>query len=180
MVGRLICRRTLRWEYNKICKLKKRDCQMQVCDPYDTRTGWGENPICTLCFNAFEYAHHFLFSCTPLLIQRNEWMPKLRLVVLSDSVDLMSLCISGSVNFPNDVNLAILRLTINFIRASNRFSPAIESFFVSGILNLIRSVTIACNLMNCFSSFTFYFSSFCLLVFLYWLYFVCTSILFFA
>ena len=86
-----------------------------------------ENPICPLCFNAFECAHHFQFSCTALLIQRNEWMSQLCLVVhdidLSDNVDLMSLCISGSVNFSNDVNLAILRLTIDFIRVSNRFSP---------------------------------------------------------
>ena len=86
-----------------------------------------ENPIYPLCLNAFECAHHFLFSCTSLLIQRNEWMSKLRLVVhdidMSDSVDLMNLCVSGSVNFSNDVNLAILRLTIEFIRASNRFSP---------------------------------------------------------
>ena len=86
-----------------------------------------ENPICPLCLNAFECAQHFLFSCTSLIIQRNEWMSKLRMVVhdidLSDSIYLMKLCIFGSVNFSNDVNLAILRLTIEFIRASNRFSP---------------------------------------------------------
>ena len=55
-----------------------------------------ENPICSLCLNAFECAHHFLFSCTPLL-QKNEWMSKIRLVVHDIDCNKKQECLSRVV-----------------------------------------------------------------------------------
>ena len=85
-----------------------------------------DNPVCPLCIDAFESAHHFFFVCPSLLVPRNDWMVKLRSLV-SDidgykQIDLLRVCIHGSVNSSFEANSSILRSTIEFIKSSNRFS----------------------------------------------------------
>ena len=85
-----------------------------------------DNPVCPLCIDAFESAHHFFLACPSLHVQRNEWMVKLRSLVSDiDSykqIDLLRVCIHGSANSSFEFNSSILRSTIEFIKSSNRFS----------------------------------------------------------
>ena len=71
-----------------------------------------DNPVCPLCIDAFESAHHFCFVCPSLHVQRNEWMVKLRSLVSDiDSykqIDLLRVCIHGSVNSSFKFNSSIL------------------------------------------------------------------------
>ena len=85
-----------------------------------------DNPFCPICLNFFESAIHFFCDCVILLQPRNVFMANLSMFVpnlhLMRPNDLVKLCWFGSIDYSYDINIVILKLSIDFIMSSDSFS----------------------------------------------------------
>ena len=85
-----------------------------------------ENPMSPLCLNFFESNIHFFCDCAGLVQQRNFFISKLSTIVpdiLSYKArSFVKLCLFGSNEYSSELNSSILKMTVEFIKSSDRFS----------------------------------------------------------
>ena len=85
-----------------------------------------ENPICPLCLDAFESNLHFFMECTALATHRDSLLTNLKVIVPNftkySKTEIVNLCLSGSGELSHDLNCSILKLAINFMKLSDRFT----------------------------------------------------------
>ena len=82
--------------------------------------------MCPLCLNFFESNLHFFCDCAGLVQQRNFFISKLSTIVpdiLSYKArSFVKLCLFGSNEYSSELNSSILKMTVEFIQSSGRFS----------------------------------------------------------
>ena len=83
------------------------------------------DPMCS-CGNGIETTKHFILHCANFSSQRQALFDKIRIIdeyILTESEDnIVNVLLFGKPNSDNAINMAILKLTIEFITSSERFN----------------------------------------------------------
>ena len=85
-----------------------------------------ENPMCLLCFDAYESSIHYICECPVLRDPRAMLKSSLEMLIPEildlNNKNLTKLCLFGSNDVSLEMNVSILKSTIAFVKSSNRFS----------------------------------------------------------